>query len=212
MRKSVIKEGSVLTFGAMGNCRTEAFEIVNNKNNNSNLVERDIMAEKNAMTIDSFKADHGDIFNEVSEKGKAEGLAEGEKAARDGFAKVVKLCDGDNDLAVECFTAGKTDVEVLQAKNAKLAAANETLTEKNSKLVKKTAAGDDHLAVQEFSDDAGDENNKGKKLAADQTDDELKTTFAESSDLQTEFGSDNVADYIAFVKAEKNGTAKIRKP
>lgn len=198
IRECAIKEGSICLFGALDNCRSEVFENINNVQN----LKEQAMSE---ITIESFKAEHKDIFDKIFAQGETAGLAAGEKNGRDLFTKIVGLCDGDNDLAVDCFTKSLSDVAVVQAKNAKLAAANEILTTANADMAKQKGGGGDQLAESEFSDNAGDEANQGKstKAEADQTADELKATFAASTDLQEEFGTEGVDAYMAYVQAEK---------
>ena len=185
MRKAVIMEGSICVFGALGGCRTEAFEIINQE---TKLKERDIMSDKKeTLTLDGFKTDHSDLFEQVFGKGKAEG----EKAERDAFAKTVALCDGDNDLAVKCFTDVLSDVDTLQAKNAKLA---EELAEvkKNppAKPGKKVDAAD-----MEFSDNADELADKGKKKG-DETDE--PKTFMEAVKAHVEAEKCSEADAVDF--------------
>lgn len=120
-------------------------------NSDESLTERGKIMPKESiknLTLDELKAERSDLFEQVFAKGKADG----EKTERDAFARVVELCEGDNELAVKCFTESKTDVEVLQAKNAKLAAENAELKNNPPKGKKKVDP-----AQGEFSDNADEQ-------------------------------------------------------
>lgn len=121
------------------------------------------------VSIDSLKADHADIYNKIFELGLADGREVGEKKVRDLFTEAVKLCDGDNDLAVKCFTENKSAVDIMQAKITKLAEQLKTAQEKKP--------GENKLpdsASSEFSDDANKVIRKGK-LDGEGDDSEPKT-------------------------------------
>lgn len=201
VRNCKVIEGSVCVFGALNNTRTRTFE-----NDNNSFLERNRnMTEK--MTIESFKADHSDLHAEVFNKGKADG----EKAERDLFARIVEACGDDKAMAVQCFTDGKTPEEALQMRNDKLAKDNAELTVKLSKASTEKTAPEKKVdpAKTEFSDDAG---NQPEKLSADnQTEKQLRESFANDVKLQEEFGDDKEGEdsYVAFVKNQKAGNAKI---
>jgi len=122
-----------------------------NENQETNLGDN-VMENVKELTAASLKAEHGDIYSEILEEGKNAGKAE----SKERFARVVELCDGDNDLAVESFAAGRTDFEVLQAKHTKLKAQLKTAKEETAaaKAAKAKPQSDDTAAENEFSDSA----------------------------------------------------------
>ena len=109
--------------------------------------------EMKDVTAVSLKAENKDVHTEILEEGKAVGKTESEER----FTAVVKLCDGDSALAVECFTEGKDDNQILQAKNVKLQGQLKTVKEEaaKAKAGKDKPAGEgDEAAENEFSDNA----------------------------------------------------------
>lgn len=197
MRNTVIMEGSICVFGALGNCKTENFE---------NVLERFSEREKpmqnteTKMTIESFEKDQPEIFKQIFDKG----TAAGEKAERDYFDKLIANCGGDSALLAEMHKAGKSPEEALTERNVRLEKHNKELTE----LAAKNAGKKVDPAMQEFSDtQKADEN---KKPAGEKTEEQLKADFATSKDLQEEFG--DVKNYLAYIKADKNGQVNLAKP
>lgn len=140
-----VMEGSVCVFGLQNNCKTQVFEIVDNED--VTLTEREnIMAEeKTEMTIEALKAEHSDIYKDVFDLGKTDG----EKAERDMFTELAEVCGDDHELLVECFKEGKTKIEALQMKNAKL----EEQRDEALANAGKAAETKTDPAVQEFSDE-----------------------------------------------------------
>ena len=202
--KTTIVEGSVCVFGHLTDCMTEAFEIVNENQNQSNQLGDTQMAEKQ-LTVDSLKAEHEDIYNKIFQAG----VAEGEKKERDRFAEIAELAEGDHELAIASFNEGRDNEAILKARNAKLAAAlkaSEEAAAQNAQQAGGTGQEKVDPAVGEFTDDAAKQPAKGdeKKM----TDEQLKEKFNSDEKLQAEFGHD-VASYIAFIKAEKNGQVEI---
>jgi len=173
-RNSSMQKKGNYAIAAFAETGKHAFNI---NNELENLSERKKQMPQNKdvnMTLDSFKADHADLYDQIFSKGKAEG----EKNERDAFAKIAELCENDNDLAVKCFMEGKADVEVLQAKNAKLK--NELENVKNSKPAEKT--GDTDPAVVEFADNA----DKIVQNAADEPGDGKPKTFMQAVEMKME--------------------------
>jgi len=199
--KTLILEGSVCVFGALANCSTEAFEITNNPE-----FERKEQMSKDEITIESFKADHADLYDQIFKMGKAEG----EKAERDMFKKIAELSDGDHELAVKCYTEGMTNEQTLMAKNEKLT--KELAAAKNVAPEKKAEPPKVDPAKQEFSDDVSKEKAKLTGDVKEMTDEQLKERFAADKALQADYGDgeEGCQAFIAFTKADKAGQVSIK--
>jgi len=72
--------------------------------------------KQSKMTVESVKTDYPDIYQQVFDRGRAEG----KKAVQDRFTRVCKLCEEHYDLAVDCFVKNMSDIEVMQAVKSKL--------------------------------------------------------------------------------------------
>lgn len=198
-RECKIREGSIVLFGALRNSKSNIFI----------ESERDV-----AMDIKEFEKQHPDLFKEVSEAGKASGIADAKTQGPERFKAVLALVDDDKELAADCFAAGLDDVGCLQKKTAKLTV--QLKAEKEKPPVVKLA--EDDPADLEFSDNEtnrnaaaaveGDENFKNTK---DLTDVQLTERFDKSKKLQDEFGSDELGkkSYLAFCRSKEKGTSKI---
>ncbi len=206
-RKAVIKEVSMCVFGADSNTKSLASAAGDDGQIKFNFTNKEthLMAEQEnsehlvieGLTADKFAEACPGIHKTIVAAGRAEGI----KAGQARFAELKEACGDDFELLAECFSQGKSVTEALKAANAKL-------TEANAKLAKqvKTPKSPDDLAKQEFSDD---ENSQDHTQEADSGDEEgLKAEFAESADLQSEFGR-NVKAYLAFKKAEAEGKVGV---
>lgn len=194
IRKAVIMEGSMCVFGALNNCKTENFE---------NVLER-FSERKNTMadakiTLESFEKDNAEVFKQIFEKGKAEG----EKTERDIFAELAEVCGKDQELLVECFKEGKTKIEALTMKTAKLEKQRDDALELAKKASEKKEEVDPAKA--EFTDEQKKET-AATKEDVDKTDDELKADFEASKELQDEFEKPEA--YIAYICAVRNGQCR----
>lgn len=195
-----ILEGSIVTFGALTNCVTEVFDNLLSKGQK--------MSKETELTLETFKADHTELFEKVS----SQGVAEGEKNERDLFAAIAKECP-DAALASKCFIEGKTPDQARDAfKDAqieRLSAERDTAVEA-AKNAAKTKAGTDAAATNEFlASDKSDAHDPGKAQAKPGTEESWKTEFAASADLQKEFGDDGVDAYVAFMKADRDGKVRM---
>ncbi len=164
------------------------------------------------ITANSLKAENEDVFNEILGEGKTAGKAEAEER----FAAVVKLCDGDSALAVECFTDGKDDNEILQAKNAKLQVELKAVKEKAAKAkagkVKPAGEGDE-AADNEFSDNALIEGNASEDGTPEEKQQREQFDSEENKDLRVRLveqcDGDSKAAFTSYQKllaAEDGGT------
>jgi len=199
-RKASILEISAVVFGAFSNTESTA---LSDENNNVSFEIKEIPMskeqEKTKLTLEQFKADNAELHEQIFSAGRAEG----EKAERDTFAELKKVCGDDDALLVECYSEGKSVTEALQMRATKAEALNKELAEK---LSKQPAAGDKQKidpAAQEFSDKAiepGKE--KGKFDEAEATDEQLKEHFGKTKDLQDKFSCAEA--YIAFVRHPEN--------
>jgi len=143
------------------------------------------------------------------------GKAEGEKKEREYFKSLEGVIDGDNDLLVECYSNGKTEIEAVKMANEKLKKANAELAEKATKQSAENLETDPtpkpklDPAKQEFSDQqkpkVKTETSEGRM-----TDAQLTEEFNNSKELQDEFGG-NIKSYIAFKKKEAEGRVRLRK-
>jgi len=195
-RKANIKEVSMCVFGADSNTESSAFADDNEHNVKFNLIkEADIMAEKTEkLTIEKFTEQYPELHKELSEKVKAEGLAEGKKSEQDRFAELKDACGNDSGLLVECFSKGMTTGDALKMRAEKAEAANTKLGARVTELTKKKM----DPAVTEFSDTAT-EPGKGEKFdEKTATDEQLKEHFAKTRDVQDRFSSAEA--YIAAVR------------
>ncbi len=149
--------------------------------------------EMKDVTAASLKAENKDVHTEILEEGKAVGKTESEER----FATVVKLCDGDSALAVECFTDGKNDNEILQAKNAKLQGQLKVAQEAAAKAGKtKPADESDKAADIEFSDNA---------LEIESS---TEDGTPEEAELQKQFNSDENKDLRVKLVEQCDGDSK----
>jgi len=226
-RQAIIDEVSMCVLGADSNTESKAFSGGVDKNIEFNLAdssennfERDhIMAEKQTekgFTPDTFKSQYPDVHKQVFDAGKAEGVGEGEKKEREYFKSLAGVIDGDNDLLVECYRNGKTEIEAVKMANEKLKKANAELAEKATKQSDQdseagsTATGEKATpARQEFSDQQKPKA-KAETSGGRMTDEQLNEEFNNSAELQDEFNG-NVKSYIAFKKKEAEGRVKLRK-
>ena len=75
--------------------------------------------KKIKLTLDNIKAEQPELYKKVFDAGAAEGRGNERKL----LMEVVDLCDDDLGLAIQCYTEGKTVMEILWARNKKLQAA-----------------------------------------------------------------------------------------
>ena len=202
-RKSVIKEVSMCVFGADSKTKSSAF--ADNENVQFNLIqENNIMTEKTEITsLDMFNEQCPDLYSELFERGKTEGVTEGQKQERDLFTAIKEACGEVHELVVQCFSENKTAEDARQLLIEKLQKTNTQLSEKNTKL--ESAKKPVDAATTEFTDEAKP---PGTETAGKGNEDAWKAEFAASEDLQGEYGNDEAA-YLAFKKADKDGKVRI---
>jgi len=207
-RKSEIKEVSMCVFGADSNTASVAaaesagsisYDVT--KDENKKFKEQN-MTEKQ-LTVESFKADESEIFGKIFEQGKAEG----EKAERKLFDDICEACGNDHELAVRCYSEGKSAMEAMKMRNEKLAAELETAKEASERMIAEKV----DPAEGEFADDQAKAAAAKAKAddPAEQTEVEQRESFKKSKDLQAEFSGDEDA-YITFLKVEASGQAKVK--
>jgi len=199
-RRSVIKEVSMCVFGYDSDTRSSAMagkrEVKFSLYQENNIMAKE---KEEKLTIESFAREYPDLHGEITEKAKAEGLAEGKKAEQDRFESLREACGGDNDLLAECFAGGLTTADALKKRAERLAEANKKLSEENKELKKNNTDRVDPAAT-EFSDEAADPD---KQTAFDEktaTEEQLKEHYQKTAALQDEFHSEGA--YLAYVKKE----------
>jgi len=106
MRKAVILEGSIVTFGALGKTKTVTFEQITEQ-------EINIMSDEK-MTKAAFATAHPEIY--------AATVSEGEANVRAEFGKFCAQFGDDPAFLVEQFKAGVSMTEAIAAENKKLKA------------------------------------------------------------------------------------------
>ena len=195
MKNTVIMEGSVTTFGALTNTKSQIFEQPPNK---------EIPMDKITMTIDQFKQDQPDLYAKTVSDAKAEA----EAALREDFARYAKIAGDDHALAenLEIDQVIDLKAERLAAREAAVTA-RETAASQNSQTPPEDP---DAAAKAEFaaSDTEDAQQARGPKKFAD-TEDGWREEFAATESLQDEFDG-NVEDYVSFKKASKKGLVKIK--
>jgi len=202
-RKSTIKEVSMCVFGADSNTESSAYADVDGQTVKFNLTqENNIMDEETRIeSVESFAEQYPDLNVEILAKGKAEGMAEGQKAEHDSFAALQEACGDDHELVVQCFKEGKTAAEAMKLRLEKLEDEKTQLGEKVTELQKKKTVDP---AVTEFKDQAASTGSEEKGKGDDEA---WKQEFSASEDLQSEFGE--VETYVAFKQADKAGKVRI---
>jgi len=133
-----IKEGSICTFGALKNCRSNVF-IKPTK-------------EHSMLTLEQFKTDQPDLYKQVFDLGHSEGQTAGEANERAIFTDLAAACGDDLDILVACYTEGKTVADALRMKTEKMAAENASLREQLAAKKTTTPAPPEDPAATEFSD------------------------------------------------------------
>ena len=194
---TIIKEGSVCTFGALKGCRSQVF-------NHQKQEEK----EHTMLTLDKFKADNEALYKEVFALGQAEGQTKGEANERAIFAELRDACGDDDTLLVACYSDGKTVADAFKMRAAKMKEANDALVAELA-LAKKTPPPAGDAAADEFSD-AEEKQKKAAALALANknggdafdakaaSDDELKAHFHATQDLKDQFSCADA--YVASVK------------
>jgi len=199
-RKAAIMEISAVVFGAFSN--TESTALSDNNKNVKFEIKEILMPkteEKTKLTLDQFKTENTELHEQVF----AAGIAEGEKKVTDRFERLKKVCDGDNELLVNCFAEGIDTADAMQKKIEKLSADNTELKEKLSKPPAVKSSQKIDPAVQEFSDKATEPGKEtGKFDEQEATDDQLKEHFGKTKDLQDNFSCAEA--YIAAVRHPEN--------
>jgi len=196
-RKAQIKEVSMCVFGADSNTLSAAYADNDKTKVKFNLIkEKTIMADEQ-LTSETFAELHPEIYKEVFEKARAEGIetgkAEAQKSAAKWFAELKKICGGDQELLVE-FIEKQTGIEDAKAaKMAKLEATNKQQAEQIKELSEKKV----DPAVDEFRDQPPAPGAEEKFDEARATDEQLKDHYAKTRALQDEFHS--VEAYLAYI-------------
>lgn len=200
-RQCTIKEVSMCVFGADSDTKSSAYADIDNQNVKFNLLQENIMDETQITSVENFAEQYPEIHEEIFEKGKTEGFAEGQTAERNLFTSLKDVCGDDHELLVQCYSEGKTAAEAMQLRVEKLEKDKTQLSEKVTELQKKKPVD---LAVTEFTDESTSPGDKEKGKVNEEA---WKQEFSASEDLQAEFG--NVDSYVAFKKAEKEGSVRI---
>ncbi len=186
-RQASIYEISMCAFGALNNTRSTAFA----DTAETFEIKETIMAQKEqtTVTVESFQAEHRDLYDAIF----AAGRAEGQQAERQRFAAVQKACGSDTELAAQCFADGMNVADALAASNEKLRAQLAAAQKPADKPQTAT-----EVATAEFKAQpaATDKTETFDEAAA--SDDELKAHFAATSDLRDRFSSAQA--YIAHVR------------
>lgn len=209
---TIVKEGSVCVFGALNNCKTEAFEH-----------EREELERKQAMlTIEELKEQHPELYKQVFEAG----TEDGRKLTRQQFTDIAAACGNDHELTVKAFSENKSAADALKMRCDKqaeeLKARDETIAKLQAKKKDEEEQADDgdeteqeevETAESEFSDDVAKNKNAGKKPGSKTTDftamteTQLKEAWDRDAKLQNEFIEAD--DFVAFIKAQKDGKVEI---
>ncbi len=206
-RKATIMEVSMCVFGADTKTKSSAYADIDKNEIMFNLFEeQNIMAEETQTkieSVESFAEQYPDLHAELFEQGKTAGLADGQKAERDLFAGLKEACGDDNELLVKCYGEGKTAAEAMKLHIEKIEKEKTQLTEKVTELQKVKSRVDP--AVTEFTDKATPPGGEEKGKVSEEA---WKQEFSASEDLRAEFG-DNVDAYVAFKKADEEGSVRI---
>jgi hypothetical protein len=198
-RKGQVIEVSMAVLGAMPNTQSTAFA---GDDTDTIEVERFLKEQtmktddKSAMTVETFQAEHADLYEQILAAGRAAGAA-GEK---ERFAAIAKACGDDAALAADCFAAGMTVTEALTKCNAKL---SEALAAANQKLAGHTKTPVDPAKAEfkaQLPPNGGASIKKFDETAA--TDAELEAHFAVTPELRDQFTS--AKSYIAQVRHPAN--------
>lgn len=207
-RKAKISEISMTPFGAAPNTSSTAMS----QDNSTDAIECTFLNKESPMdnngtvtpmTADRLKTEFAAVHQEVF----AAGQAGGQKAERDRFAALQTACGDDAELLVKCFAAGMTTGQAQAARIEKLTATNAELSKRLTESAPTGSQGRVDPAVAEFRNQRpGEAVEKFDEATA--TDEQLKTRFAASRDLQTEFG--DVESYVAFVQADRAGKVRIK--
>jgi len=151
-RKSVIHEISMCTLGADKNTQAKAFADSGAQEISFNVVNSKESKMENKtkvpLSAETFAAEYPDLHGKVTASAKAEG----EKEARQAFAKIVEACGDDTALAVQCFADGKSEIDALKVRNEKLADENKKFAAAGKP--NKPQGEGTQTAEQEFSDEA----------------------------------------------------------
>ena len=213
-RKSTIEEVSICVFGADANTESRAFNetegniefsLINKNNNNSERVNT-MAGKETEFTQDILKAEHPKIHEQVF----SAGMAEGEKTERDCFKELQDACGGDNDLLVECYSAGKKPIEAVQMANEKLKAKNAELMKNQAENTTGNTATETTKTDPASAEFIGDQKaNKTKIPESESSEDQLKEKFKNSLELQKEFVG-KVENYLAFIRNNAAGNVKMK--
>jgi hypothetical protein len=150
-RKAVIKELSMVVFGADSNTQSVAaaagdeqvqFTFVN-KENQTMADQKETKLSIADLTVEKFADACPAVHAKIVEAAKADGR----QLEQTRFAELKAACEDDYELLTTCFADGKSVNDALKAKCAKLATANAELT----KAAQKPTTADE-LAAAEFSD------------------------------------------------------------
>jgi hypothetical protein len=198
-REATINEVSMCVFGALQNTQSTAFADPDNQQIEFELLGKDTpMSEKEkaALTLETFKADHGDLYNQIVASAKADAV----KAEQTRFASMKSACGEDVALAAECFAAGLTVPDALTKRNEKLAS---QLKAANELLAKAATVAADPVAraTAEFKAQPAPQTEMEKAAKFDEakaTDAELEAHFAATAALRDQFSSAKA--YVAHVR------------
>jgi len=188
-RKSTVKEVSMCVFGVDSNTSSQILA------EGKNITFEIMKGEKMDMTIEKFAEKYPNLYQELYDKGKADG----EKAERDLFNEVENVCGGDTELLIQCYKEGKTSEEALKMRAEKLEEANANLqtklTEAEAKKEQTTVEKETvDPATVEFKDDAG----KKEAATEENTEEAWREKFRSDPKVREEFISED--GYVAYQK------------
>lgn len=211
-REAVVKEVSLLTFGADGKTSAKVFAESDEENieyETFKLGDNDMDQNENKVpeTVEAFK----ELYPKLFEKAFNLGKAKGQKTERDLFTETVGICGDDSALAVKCFKEGITEpAEIFKMRTAGLEAASQAAAEKTEadKKAAELAASSAEAAGTEFSDTATQhsqnaEQQTGQDDGSPKTEESLTKEFAASKELQNDFES--AEEFVACRMAESKG-------
>lgn len=190
IKQAVIMEGSVTTFGALSNTKSQIF----------NKPEKESTMDK-PMTIDQFKASQPELYASIVQHAKADA----EASMRADFDRYCKIAGSDHDIAIQAFNENLELDKVIELKTARLAEREQSLATREAQAVSTSKAAtkaDDAQAKAEFA--ACDDQARVK--AADQkkfdpenaTDAELAAHFNANKDIKDQFSCAEA--YIACIR------------
>jgi len=170
-------------------------EVINSTEATVNLIKENNTMEKEQVKIETavqFAEQYPEIRKEVFDAG----VAEGQKAAKEQFIEMQKVCSDDNELLVKCFAEGKNLAETQTARIEKLSATSKDLAQKLAEQQASQHKVDP--ATTEFNNQPAAANQTDKFDETTATDDQLKERFSKTKELQDQFSCADA--YVAAVR------------